>query len=379
MRRGLLLLLLTAVALACSSAAEPVPVVGELNAVEIASGFSSPIFVSAPAGDARLFVVEQGGRIRIIENGQTLAEPFLDITAFVRSGGEQGLFSMAFHPAYATNGRFFVSYTDAAGASRVDRFTVGTDPNRADPASRTLVLQVAQPFANHNGGMIGFAPDGRLWIALGDGGSGGDPHGHGQNRATLLGAILRIDVNSGDPYGIPAGNPYIGMTGARPEIWAIGLRNPWRFAFDAQRGHVYIADVGQQRREEINVQPLATPGLNYGWNRMEGTLCYDPATGCNTAGLVLPVLEYATGAEGCAVTGGYVYRGSAMPALHGHYFYSDFCRGWLRSFRHSGGSIHDARSWDVGTLGRVMSFGEDGAGELYVVVQEGRIYRLEAH
>jgi glucose/arabinose dehydrogenase len=233
-----------------------------------------------------------------------------------------------------------------------------------------------QPQANHNGGQIAFGPDGMLYIGLGDGGGAGDPGQHGQNPNTLLGALLRIDVDGAAPYRVPADNPYVNG-GGRPEIWAIGLRNPWRFSFDRQRNLLYIADVGQNRREEVNVQPAGAPGLNYGWNRMEGTQCYPPGSSCSTTGLVLPVVEYANPAEGCSVTGGYVYRGARVPGLRGHYLYADYCRGWVRSFRYTGdGGVADQRQLATG-LGNITSFGEDGAGELYVLTAGGRVFRVE--
>jgi glucose/arabinose dehydrogenase len=361
------------------SPATPPPPIGdlEIRLEQVAAGLAAPVHLAAAPGDTRVFIVEQPGRVRVVEDGQLLATPFLDITAQVRSGGEQGLLSVAFHPQYASNGHFFVNYTDLAGTTRVERFTVSADANRADPGSGKLILEAAQPFGNHNGGHILFGPDGMLYIAMGDGGSGGDPHGHGQDRGTLLGALLRIDVDGGDPYRVPQDNPFVSEPGARGEIWAIGLRNPWRIAFDAPGGHIYVADVGQNRREEVNVQPMASAGLNYGWNVMEGSLCFPTGSACDASGLVLPALEYANPADGCSVTGGHVYRGSAIAELQGHYFYADHCRGWVRSFRFSNsGSVTDQTEWPFGDIGRITSFGEDAAGELYIVSHGGRIYRI---
>jgi glucose/arabinose dehydrogenase len=367
----------------CSSSSEPTDpgdTGGDGNAggfslaVEvIAGGMSNPLYLVAPAADPRLFVVEQAGRVRIIENRQLLETPFLDITDRVQSGGERGLLSVAFHPQYETNGHFYVSYTDDGGDSKIERYAVSSDPNRADPSSAKLILSVQQPFSNHNGGLIVFGPDAMLYVGLGDGGSGGDPQGNGQNVSTLLGSLLRIDVDGGDPYAVPADNPFVGQTGA-DEIWGYGLRNPWRFSFDREAGQLYIADVGQNRWEEVNVTPSSAEGLNYGWNVMEGTHCFssDP---CDAAGLVMPVVEYSH-SDGCSVTGGYVYRGTAIPEIQGHYFYSDYCSGFLRSFRYSGGSLSDERIWDVGSLGNVLSFGEDAAGELYVLSANGNVYRI---
>lgn len=349
---------------------------GEIRLTEVAAGLSGPVFLTAPRPDARLFVVEQPGRIRVVENGTLLPTPFLDITDRVSSGGERGLLSVAFHPSYAANGYFYVDYTDRNGDTRIERYRVGADRNRADPASARLILQVAQPFANHNGGLVAFGPDGKLYVGMGDGGSGGDPLGHGQNRATLLGDILRIDVDAGDPYAVPPDNPFVGQAGARGEIWATGVRNPWRFAFDREAGLLYLADVGQNALEEVNVVPAASAGLNFGWNVMEGSRCFSPAEGCGRTGLVVPVLEYGH-AEGCSVTGGYVYRGSRIPALRGHYFYADYCRGWIRSFRHQGGQALDRREWTPGDVGSVLSFGEDAAGELYVLSANGCVYRID--
>jgi len=345
---------------------------------QVAGGLESPVHLTAPPGDSRLFVVEQPGRIRVIEDGELLPTPFLDIVSKVGSGqSEQGLLSVAFHPDYASNGRFYVNYTDRSGDTRVERYTVSAaDPNRADEASAKLILAVDQPFSNHNGGLLLFGPDGMLYVGMGDGGSGGDPQGHGQNRGTLLGALLRIDVDGGDPYAIPPDNPYVGESGARGEIWAIGLRNPWRFAFDAPANRLYVADVGQNRYEEVNVVDADASGLNYGWNIMEGAHCY-PGGSCGTSGLVLPALEY-THDDGCSVTGGLVYRGAAIPSLVGHYLYADYCAGWIRSFRYDGAAANDQRELVAGGAGNILSFGQDAAGELYVLSSNGRVYRIEA-
>jgi glucose/arabinose dehydrogenase len=237
-----------------------------------------------------------------------------------------------------------------------------------------VILSVPQPFANHNGGLVMFGPDGMLYIGMGDGGSGGDPQGNGQNRNTLLGKMLRIDVTGALPYTVPASNPFVNQTGTRPEIWATGLRNPWRFSFDRQGGLLYIADVGQNDREEINALSATQGGANYGWNTMEGTACYSTAS-CNQTGLTLPVIDYRH-AEGCSVTGGYVYRGTRLPELAGRYFYSDYCSGWLRSFRMVNGAVTAEREWPVPRLATVTSFGEVSTGELYIIVAGGTIYRL---
>jgi glucose/arabinose dehydrogenase len=344
-------------------------------AVEIvASGLSSPLYLISPPNDPRLFIVQKSGRVRIVENGQLLATPFLNLSGQVSTGTEQGLLSMAFHPNYASNGFFYVNYTDDLGDTQVVRYRVSTDPNRADASTATPILTLDQPFANHNGGHQMFGPDGKLWIGTGDGGSAGDPRRNGQNLNALLGKMLRIDVDAATPYAVPPDNPFVGQAGARGEVWALGLRNPWRFAFDRVDGVLYIADVGQNRWEEINAVPLAAAGLNYGWNIMEGAHCYGTAT-CNETGLTLPVVEYSH-AEGCSVTGGLVYRGQRIPGIVGHYFYSDYCRGWLRSFRYQAGQVSDQREWNVGSLGQVQSFGEDSGGELYILSANGNVYRI---
>lgn len=351
----------------------PAPASG-LQLVEVASGLDQPLYVTAPAGDPRIFVVEQTGKIRIISGGAVLPTPFIDLSSKISAGGERGLLSMAFHPNYAQNGWFYVDYTDTHGDTRVERYRVSANANAADPASGQLVLTVAQPYANHNGGLVMFGPDGYLYVALGDGGSGGDPQGNGQNNAALLGKILRIDVNGAAPYAIPPTNPFVGQTGKRPEIWITGVRNPWRLSFDRETGLLYLADVGQNQWEEVNVTPAGTGGLNFGWNLMEATHCYNSG-GCSQQGLTLSVLEYSH-ADGCSITGGYVYRGSQNPSLRGHYFYADYCNGWIRSFRWDGSQAVDRKEWDVGSIGNVTSFGEDAARELYVTSANGKVYRF---
>ena len=348
---------------------------------EVATGLDNPVFLTSPPGDlTRAFVVEQGGTIRIIRNDALVATPFLDISGRVASGGEQGLLGLAFHPQYAANGRFVVYYTNTSGDIRIASYKVTANPEIADPASEQILLAVPHPsFSNHNGGMVAFGPDGRLYAGIGDGGSGGDPNGNGQNRNTLLGKLVRLDVNAAGQASIPADNPFAGQAGIRPEIWSYGLRNPWRFSFDRTTGDLYIADVGQNSREEIDVSTAAVHGrgLNYGWKIMEGTACFSPASGCNRTGLVLPILDYGHG-EGCSVTGGYVYRGSAVPGLRGHYFYADYCSGWVRSFLLSGGNATQPLDW--ATLrpgGQITSFGEDASGELYVISAAGKVFRVE--
>lgn len=383
MRRALLAVVLCGALGGCArtegyNVGDPVPGDSGLSATLVADGLESPLFLTSPPADGRLFVVERAGRIRIVRGGDVLPDPFLDITDLVSTGGERGLLGMAFHPAYAHNGWFFLNYSDRDGNTRIERYTVSDAPDRAERASATLVLAIEQPYGNHNGGMIAFGPDGMLYVGMGDGGSANDPHGHGQDAHTLLGALLRVSVDGdAQPYGIPPDNPFAGGTGGRPEIWATGLRNPWRFSFDRAGGRLLIADVGQNAWEEINVVDPTVAGRNYGWRRMEGAHCTG-ALGCETEGLTLPLVEYGHD-QGCSVIGGYVYRGAALADVVGHYFYSDWCRGWLRSFRvGDDGAIAEHIEWPVGDLGTVVSFGEDAAGELYVVSQNGRIYRLTA-
>jgi len=348
---------------------------------EVVSGLSAPLFLAAPTGDTRLFIVERAGRIRIVQSGALLATPFLDISPRVSTAGERGLLSMTFDPQYASNGFFFVFFTDPDGDIAIERFQVSSgNPDLADPASSLRILTIGhRDFANHNGGLVAFGPDGFLYIGTGDGGGGGDPLGNGQNLGSLLGKLLRIDVRNASvaqPYAIPPLNPFVGQSGRRGEIWAYGLRNPWRYAFDAVTGSVYIADVGQNTREEVNVASAAAPGLNYGWNITEGSLCF-ASSACTTQGLSLPVLEYAHDANGgCSITGGYVYRGSALPELRGRYFYSDFCNGWLRSFLHGGGTAGERVDWNVANVGQIFSFGEDGQKELYMLSSTGSVFKI---
>lgn len=347
--------------------------------LEDVGNFSFPILLTAPPGDPRLFVVQKGGAIRIIKNGATLATPFLNLAGRISTGGEQGLLGMAFHPNYATNGLFVVNYTDTGGNTKISLFRVGANPDIADPNSEGVILEVPQPFTNHNGGMLAFGPqDGRLYIGMGDGGSAGDPQNHAQRRNSLLGKMLRLSVSASGQVSIPTDNPFVSEAGTRPEIWSLGLRNPWRFSFDRQTGDLYIADVGQDAREEINVTSgVGSRGANFGWKTMEGTICYQ-ASSCNQTGLTLPVLDYPRG-DGCSVTGGFVYRGSQIPGLAGTYFYGDYCRGWVRSFRWSGGAATDRQEWTALNPGSALvSFGEDAAGELYVLGQNGRVARIVA-
>lgn len=349
---------------------------------EVASGLAFPLFLTSPPGDnARLFVVEKTGRIRIVKNGSLVATPFLDVSSKVSNGSEQGLLGLAFHPGYASNGRFVVNYTDTSGDTRISVFQVSANPDVADPASEQIVLTIDQPYSNHNGGMVAFGPDGKLYIGMGDGGSGGDPQGNGQNRNALLGKILRFELSATGQLSVPSDNPFVGQPGIRPEIWSYGVRNPWRFSFDRQTRDFYMADVGQNAREEIHLSTSAVQfgrALNYGWNRMEGSACYSPSSGCNQSGLTLPVLDYGH-SDGCSITGGYVYRGQDVPALQGLYFYADYCDGWVRSFRWNGNAVTEQREWPaLKPGGQVSSFGEDARGELYVMTAGGKVFRFAA-
>lgn len=345
---------------------------------QVAAGLAFPLYLTAPPGDPRLFIVEKGGTIRIVQDGALLSTPFLDLSGQVSTGDEQGLLGLAFDPQYATSGRFVVHYTDLAGDTRVAAYRVSSDPDFADPATGDTILAVDQPFGNHNGGQVLFGPDGFLYVMLGDGGAGGDPGGRGQSLDDLLGSILRIDPVDGGGYAVPADNPFVGSAGARPEVWSFGLRNPWRVDFDPATGDLYVADVGQQRWEEVSVSAAlegAGRGVNFGWRIMEGPECFG-AESCDQSGLQPPIVSYGR-EDGCAVTGGGVYRGSAIPALQGHYFYADYCRGWVRSFRLVNGAAVDQFEWpDLAPGGSVLSFGRDAAGELYVLGATGGVYRI---
>jgi len=354
-----------AVLAACAAQAQAV------RLTTVASGFDQALFVTQAPGDAtRLFVVEQTGRIRIVKNGTVLAQPFLDLSGSVSCCGERGLLGLAFHPDYARNGRFFVDYTNRAGDTRVAEYRVSSDPDQARPTGRVL-LGVRQPFSNHNGGMLAFGPDGKLYIGLGDGGSGGDPFRNGQSPRTMLGKILRIDVDrrtGSRPYGIPPDNPFAGRKGVLPEIYILGVRNPWRFSFDRRTGDLWIGDVGQSTTEEVDVlTPARARGANLGWNRFEGRGRFS-GTPLSIGHLVQPVAQYSH-ASGCSVTGGYVYRGTAVPALAGRYLYGDFCSGriWsIRAGRRPGG-VREITGALGGPRQGITSFGQDNAGEVYLV------------
>jgi glucose/arabinose dehydrogenase len=351
--------------------------------VEVASGFNRPLLLTnAGDGSGRLFVVEQSGKIWVLNSTTGVNSVFLDVSNLISPAAlgsdytERGLLGLAFSPDYATNGIFFIDYTDQSGNSVLARYHVSADdPNKADPASATQLLYVQQPYANHNGGNLVFGPDGYLYVGFGDGGSAGDPQGNGQNPGTLLGTILRLDVNVADGYAVPPSNPFVGSSTTRPEIWAWGLRNPWRFSFDRTTGDLYIADVGQNAWEEVDFQPASsTGGQNYGWNAYEGTHVYSGQPPASD--VVMPILEYDHGGGRCSITGGYVYRGEQIPGLQGYYFYGDWCSGTIwAAQRDSAGNWSTAVSLQSGR--QISSFGEDEAGELYLIDYGGSVLRFE--
>jgi len=349
----------------------------EYRLIEIISGLKNPLYLTHSGdGSGRLFIVEQDGLIRILENGGLVETPFFDMTALVnRDGSERGLLGLAFHPQYRDNGRFFINYTALDGKNTVAEYQIsGDDPNQADADSAQIILALDDPYPNHNAGQLAFGPDGYLYVGAGDGGSAGDPHGNGQNGRALLGKMLRLDMDSGDLYAIPPDNPFIGNPDFTPEIWAYGLRNPWRYSFDRQTGDLYIADVGQNAWEEINFQPAtSTGGENYGWNVYEGS---HPFEAGDAPRAIMPIAEYGH-ADGCSVTGGYVYRGATLPDLQGVYLFGDFCSGTIWATERD-----TADNWQMRVLmnsGKpISSFGEDEAGELYLVDYGGNILRLAA-
>ncbi len=365
-----------------------------LDGIRVASGLTRPLHITAPRLDpSRLFISEQDGFIRILKNGVLLPTPFLDIEDEVSCCGERGLLGLAFDPDYETNGTFYVNVTNNAGDTEIRRYTVSGDPDVANPTG-LAILTIEQDFSNHNGGQLVFGPDGYLYVGMGDGGSGGDPNERAQDDGQLLGKMLRIDVDA-PMYAIPPTNPYVGAGDPLDEIWAKGLRNPFRFSFDRGTGDLYIADVGQNTWEEVNVTPASsTGGENYGWDVFEGNACFEPtppAMSCPSppTGFTFPVLTYNHG-QGCSVTGGFVYRGCAMPDLHGTYFYSDICSAFIRTFNGVVGGVaqnQQNRTADVApggglSIGGVSSFGEDARGELYVVdygggsMGQGEVYKI---
>lgn len=344
----------------------------------VVSGLTNPLGMeSSHDGTGRLFIVQQGGTIRILQNGVLTASPFLDITSLIESGGEKGLLGLAFHPSYSTNRKFYVNYTRRVAGqlqSVIAEYQASAgNPNQADASTARLLLTYDQPFDNHNGGQLAFGPDGFLYIGVGDGGSGGDPNNNGQTKTVLLGKILRIDVNStsaGKQYAIPLGNPFASGVSGVPEIFAWGFRNPWRFSFDSSR--LFVADVGQDAFEEIDVVEV---GKNYGWRTMEGTHCFNPATNCDQTGLTLPIFDYPH-SDGESVTGGFVYRGSAIPALVGAYVFGDFISGNIWFLTQNGSTW--TRTLALASGRGVSSFGRDDSGEIYVVDYSGNILRLIA-
>ncbi|MDQ0477969.1 MULTISPECIES: PQQ-dependent sugar dehydrogenase [Chryseobacterium] len=340
---------------------------------EFASGLTSPVEI-VNANDNRLFVVQQNGIIQIIQpNGTVNSTAFLNISTKITFNGERGLLGLAFHPQYATNGYFFVFYNNTAGNITVARYSVNSaDPNTADPTSEKTVLNITKPFENHNGGSIHFAPDGKLWISTGDGGSAGDPNNNSQNKNSLLGKILRIDVNSTAAYTIPPDNPFVGIDGA-DEIWSYGLRNAWKFSFDLATGNAMIADVGQSQTEEINRMPITQAGINYGWRCYEGNSAYN-TTGCaNSSTMTFPIAVYNHTGGKCSITGGYVYRGTAYPALTGKYIFADYCSTQIGILNADNSIV-----WTSAFTGNnFATFGEDSGKELYVAaVNNGKIYKI---
>jgi glucose/arabinose dehydrogenase len=353
------------------------PAAVDLSLVSIAAGLDRPVFAThAGDGSGRLFVVEKAGTIVVLEEEGPQPEPFLDIRDRVGSGGnEQGLLGLAFHPQFSSNGWFFVYYTDRNGSTVISRFEANQERTLADPNGERVLLTESQPAGNHNGGMLAFGPDGKLYAGLGDGGAANDRFGNGQNLGSILGTIIRLDVDGGDPYAIPADNPFVDQADALPEIWAFGLRNPWRFSFDRATGDLYIADVGQNQWEEVNFQAAGTPGGgNYGWPIMEASRCFQTSS-CDQSGLLLPVTEYDHG-QGCSVTGGYVYRGQAQPDIFGAYFYGDYCTGTIWALGRD-----QAGQWQSSALLesnlQISSFGETESGEILVVDLNGYVYQLQ--
>jgi glucose/arabinose dehydrogenase len=333
----------------------------------VTEGLKRPVLVLSPPDDVRRFVVLQGGKIVIMnQDGLVRSEPFLDISDLVNDNSiEQGLLGVAFHPTYAQNGRLFVYYTQANNNSILVEYHASGDPDRVNLGSATEMLEIEQPTERHNAGMLLFGPRGYLWMSLGEGGAASV---NAQDSDTLLGTMVRLDVDSEAPYAIPSDNPFV--DGAAPEVWAIGLRNPWRFWIDASTEMLYIGDVGQGNWEEINVVSIDAAGSNFGWLPMEGTRCF--LSGCDASLYDLPIVEYPH-SEGCSIVGGVVYRGEAIPELSGDFFYSDWCQGWLRSFAFGSPDINE---WDVGELGQVTSFGTDASGEVYITTWSGEVYKL---
>ena len=385
--------------LALSALAGPAAAQTPLTTELVATGFAKPLWAGAPRGDARVFVVEQNSRrIEVVVNGVVQATPFLNLTKANTGGNERGVLGMTFHPDFANNGYFYVQYTanQSPGKTVIERFTASPpNSNTALLSTGKLIFEVAQPFSNHNAGALAFGPDGYLYIPLGDGGSGGDPGCRAQKPGVALGKLLRVDVDTGPgvPYVVPADNPFVNDPAYLPEIWALGLRNPWRISFDSETGDLWIGDVGQSSREEINFAPAGAAGLNYGWKIMEGTNCFSTAAcgtivggvpPCNSPLLTDPILDYPLGANGCVVVGGFVYRGCAIPDLQGTYIYADYCSSRIWSFEQSAGAVVNFQERTVelkpsGTaIKPITSLGEDGFGEILLVdgSNPGQVWRI---
>jgi glucose/arabinose dehydrogenase len=348
------------------------------NLQPLVQGLNQPVqLVDPDDGSGRMFIVQKSGQILIFKDGAVSDTPYLDISSQVSGDSEQGLLSMAPHPDFGKSGRFYIDYTDTAGDTQIEEWSVSTDnADTADPATAKTILSVDQPFPNHNGGLLLFGPDGYLYIGLGDGGSQGDPNGNGQNQGVLLGKILRINIDNSEgdlPYSIPKDNPFAGSKDARSEIWAYGLRNPWRFSFDRETGDLYIGDVGQGEYEEADFAGQQG-GLNFGWNITEGTSCYAQAD-CDQSGITLPFFTYKhSDGSGCSITGGYVYRGEAIKADQGAYIAGDYCSGYVWAINPATGDVSDK----VETGLSISSFAEDADGELYVIDLNGAIYSVGA-
>ncbi|MGZ8514174.1 MAG: PQQ-dependent sugar dehydrogenase [Candidatus Limnocylindrales bacterium] len=378
------LLIALSIGPATPAAAAVVPSRIHLGLTRIASGLSKPLLLTnAGDGSGRLFVVEQTGKIRIIKGGRLLAAPFLDLSASVSGGNEQGLLGLAFHPGYRSNGKLYVSYTDRNGTSILREYRVSaSNPDRVNRSSGRTLLSLRQPYANHNGGNIAFGPDGDLYVGFGDGGSAGDPGNRAQNLGTLFGKLLRIDVNRRTgtlPYGIPPTNPFVGRPGL-DQIWAYGLRNPWRWSFDRATGDLWIGDVGQDAWEEVDRAMAshgrnAGRGLNFGWKVMEASHCYAPSSGCARSGKTLPLTEYGHADGRCSITGGFVYRGSRYPDLVGAYLFADYCSGEIW-FVDRGAARGTRPTLALDTNALITSFGQNQAGELYLTDGNGSVYRV---
>ena len=378
-----------------------------LSSVLIADGYKKPVFITSSPNNAKLlYIVEQAGLIKIINDGKKLSRPFFDINKRVvnpnRPGDERGLLGFAFHPNHTNNGKFYINYMDNDGNTIVSEFSTNSEL-RANHKSERIILKLKQPYGNHNGGDIQFGPDGYLYISIGDGGKAGDPLNAGQDLSSLFGKIIRIDIEQ-KPYGSPKSNPFFGQKGKREEIWAWGLRNVWRFSFDKQTGDKYLADVGQNKWEEVNFEPASSKGgLNYGWRIMEANHCYDPKENCPTEGLINPIIEYPndanhpafefriieelsfseTDVEGCSVTGGYVYRGQRIKSMQGQYIFGDYCSGNIWTLKVVNGKAINFknRTEEINIGGGefttyISSFGQDSDGEIYIIDYNGGIYKL---